>query len=1009
VTVAGTTSDVAPTVTSGSVVNGTATLTYTGPSAQATAILRANGTIATVTVTVAGSGYLTTPLIAINGVYPDFTTAAIKLVPVMGNNLVRSIKTTIKYDRYQYVTTIYEWQANVVYAEGEQVRWNNRVWSANATQSSSTFVVENWTLVDADSLSGVDRTMGFYVPTVNMPGLSLPLLIDGVSYPGVQVDAPDFNQNTGFDVGNYDINPFDNFSIDAVGRPTYDPAILDARYSSEYLDPYLGTRATDINVDGGEYVGPYSSHAPEELVPGAEFDTLDLRVYTRPGADWLQRGHGFPSANIKYTISLSELTLSFAGLLPYPALVSVANQTQSIDLHLGSDYTIDYVAQTVTMIPDGNVAANNIIVITVYEIGGGNQLYKNIYNGADVGNTITVPVAYYTATGTEQIQEFVIFVNGVITTDYTYAADGDQNTTVTFDTTYTITDSITLYVLAPTVANDTTVNYSWSAPQTQLINGVTGVLTYTLDNNLEYVNPDSVIVTVNGVRARTAAGIRHVGDGSTAYTLPDRLGFSQSIIVDNEVHVYVDDEPQTLYVDFVLEPYDGTSREVIFITEPPVDSEILIYVTTNTQCYVNGDQLVFNSGNGLVPVTGDVIAVTTWNDTRQQQILSQCFVGPVTTGVIVVEPYDSTDFDIGTITGAAGSYDYSSGATITVNDLDIGVVITDPDRLWVSLNGRRLFNNIGFTVSGTEVLLTSGILNAADVVMITQFTNFVVPESMAFRIFQDMRGVQATYRITPETTTTTTAAVTVNADVIYVANASALPEPNFDINVWGVVTINAERIMYRYRDTTNNTISGLMRGTAGTAVTAHANGATVYNIGRGNLLPEQYQDYIVSTSTQGDGTTTVFTADNINLTPEDSTLRLDALEVYVGGIKQSEHFIGDGSTVDFALSGIVALTDSIVTVNGAVQTDVTDYSITETTLTFVTAPEAESIVQVSGYTLVASNPVEILFETAPAAGSEVTLLVRRGVTWYAQGTGTASNGNPLQITETAAARFLRGL
>jgi hypothetical protein len=580
VTVAGTTNNTAPTITSGSVADGTTTLTYTGPRAQATAVLRANRTIATVTVTVAGSGYLTTPLIAIDGDYPNFTTSAIKLVPVMDNNLVRSIKTTIKYDRYQYVTTIYEWQADVVYAEGEQVRWNNRVWSANATQSSSTFVVEDWTLVDADSLSGVDRTMGFYVPTVNMPGLSLPLLIDGVSYPGVQVNAPDFNQNTGFDVGNYDINPFDNISFDAVGRPTYDPAILDARYSSEYIDPYLGTRATDINVDGGEYVGPYSSHAPEELVPGAEFDTLDLRVYTRPGADWLQRGHGFPSANVKYNVSLSELTLSFAGLLPYTALVSVANQTQSIDLHIDSDYTVDYVAQTITMIPGGNVNANDIIVITAYEIGGGNQLYKNIYNGADVGNTVTVPVAYYTATGTEQIQEFVIFVNGVITTDYTYAADGDQNTTVTFDTTYTITDSIALYVLAPTVVNDATIDYSWSMPQTQLITGTTSVLTYTLDNSLIYVNPDSVIVTVNGVRARTAAGIRHVGDGSTAYTLPDRLGFSQSIIVDNEVHVYVDDIPQTLYVDFILEPYDGTPREVIFISEPPVGSEILNAMST---------------------------------------------------------------------------------------------------------------------------------------------------------------------------------------------------------------------------------------------------------------------------------------------------------------------------------------------------------------------------------------------------------------------------------------------
>jgi len=462
-------------------------------------------------------------------------------------------------------------------------------------------------------------------------------------------------------------------------------------------------------------------------------------------------------------------------------------------------------------------------------------------------------------------------------------------------------------------------------------------------------------------------------------------------------------------VDFVLEPYDGTPREVIFITEPPVGSEILIYVTTNTQCYVNGNQLVFNLGNGLVPINGDAIAVTTWNDTRQQKILSQCFVGPVTTGVTVVEPYDSTDFDVGTVTGAAGSYDYSSGVTVTINNLDIGVVITDPDRLWVSLNGRRLFNNIGFTVSGTKIILTSGLLSATDVVMITQFTNFVVPESMAFRIFQDMRGVQATYRITPNTTTATTSAVTVNADIIYVANAGALAEPNFDINVWGVATIDAERIMYRYRDTENNTISGLMRGTAGTAVTAHATGATVYNMGRDNLLPEVYQDYIVSTSTHGDGTTTVFTADNINLISEDSTLRLDALEVYVGGIKQSEHFIGDGSTVKFALTGIVALTDSIITVNGAVQTNVTDYSITKTTLTFVTAPEAESIVQVSGYMLVASNPVEIVFETAPAAGSEVTLLVRRGVTWYAQGSGTASNGNPLQITETAAARFLRGL
>jgi hypothetical protein len=164
--------------------------------------------------------------------------------------------------------------------------------------------------------------------------------------------------------------------------------------------------------------------------------------------------------------------------------------------------------------------------------------------------------------------------------------------------------------------------------------------------------------------------------------------------------------------------------------------------------------------------------------------------------------------------------------------------------------------------------------------------------------------------------------------------------------------------MYRERNTTTNTISGLLRGTAGTAITAHADGATVYNLGRGNLLPADYQNYIISNVTYplvsgvniGDGSTTVFTADAINLLLEDSTIRDESLEVYVGGIRV-----------------------------------------------------------MSGYTVTADDPAEITFNTPPAAGVEVTMLVRRGVTWYEQGASTASNGTPLQETNTPAARFLRGL
>ena len=612
VTAAGTTGTAPPTFSSGSSVNGTATLTYTGVAAKATAILRSNGTIYSITVTTPGSGYLITPVIAINGVYPtfapigpedpmgpgpvdpDYLLGVVKLVPIMGNSLVRDIKTTIKYDRCQYASTIFEWQPDVVYAEGDRVRWSNRVWAANTTQSSSTFVVPDWTIVPAGDLNCADRTMGYYTPTVDMPGLSLPLLIDGITYPGVQVSAPTFSQNSGFDVGNFDINPFDNISYDAEGQPTYDPAILDAQYSSAYLDTYLGTRPTDINVDGGGYIDTFSSYAPEELVPGSEFDTLDFRVYTRP--------------------------------------------------------------------------------VTIY-----------------VGNGSTATFA------------------------------------------------------APAGATE-------------------------------------VVVTVNNL-----------------------------------------------------------------VLTPAVD------------------------------------------------------------------------------------YTYASG---------IATLTTPP------ANGSQ------------TVILESN------------------PESagLSFRIFQDMRGVQATYRITPDTTTTLVQDLLITDNVIYVNNASTLPQPNLSANIWGVLTVNAERIMYREIDLDNNTVSGLLRGTAGTAVAAHSAGAVVYNMGRDNLLPVPYQNYVVSDSQLGNGTNTVFVAGSISLVYGEP---YDTLPYDVGNIT------GESGSYDYG---------ETVAPNSTVEVYVGGIRIQ------------------TGYTITQNQPVTVVFDTAPTDGVDVTILVRRGVTWYQQGVDpeTPSNGEPLQVTETVPAQFFRG-
>jgi hypothetical protein len=917
--------------------------------AEMTATIDSAGRVYRINIVSPGAGYSTTAVIAFSGGNGSSARAS----AVMGNDLVRSFRTTIRYDRYQYETTIVDWEPGVTYADSTQVRYANRVWSAVGTVESDSFDPSDWQLVDPATLSGVDRTMGLYVPAVNQPGLSLPLLIDGVEYPGIQVQGVNFDIRPGFDAVGFDSFPFTNLSYEPDGTPTFYLGLLDARYQSSYLDLYLGTRYTDINVEGGGYVDTYSSHAPEELIPGSEFDTLDLRVYTAPGSDWTGNGHGFRTGITKFIADSTAPVVSFADVLPYPAQIIVSNQTSGLDLNLDHDYSVDWLAQEVTI--SSRVAVGDIVAIQVYELGGGNQLFKQTYVGSDIGESVTIPVQY------SLIQDLTIFVNGSIIMGYSYEQAQSNTTLVVFDTPgIADTDFVLIVAVGATVVGDTTTAYNWSAPQTQQFVSA-GEMSYILTNSLIYSNPDNAVITVNGRRARSSAGVAYLADGSVGYQLPTRIGISQGTIPDVDVRVYVNDIPQILNVDYGVESWDGeTPREVIFVDPPSSGESVKIYVTTGAQAYIASGQLQFVPGSGLTPLSGDIVSVTTWNDTRQQDILTQVYVGATTTNQVVQEAYDTTDFDTGDMVDEPGSFDYAAGEIVTVNQLLLDQPVENPDRLWVTLNGLKLYPNQDFDLVGNEIVLLSGrILKPTDTVVVSEFTNSTVPEAMAFRIFQDMRGVQETYRITANTSTELTQDLLATDDVIHVKNASALTEPDLSEsgNSWGVLTIQGERIMYRVRDTVTNTITSLRRGTGGTGAADHAAGSAVYDMSRGNLLASQYQDRVLSNITYplvpgenlGDGVTKIFVAQTIDLDTGDSTSLNLAVEVYLGGTRL-----------------------------------------------------------LTGFEVIADAPVTVEFNTAPPAGVEVAILVRQGVTWYAPGPDTASNGVALQDTDTPAARFLCG-
>jgi hypothetical protein len=110
---------------------------------------------------------------------------------------------------------------------------------------------------------------------------SLGQLISGIEYPGVQLSGLSFNQQPGYAMVGFDDGVFDNIQYDSDGSPILGDDILDNIIRSNYTDSALGLRAEDIIIDGSGYVDQYSSHAPEELVPGIIFDTLAIKVYTQ--------------------------------------------------------------------------------------------------------------------------------------------------------------------------------------------------------------------------------------------------------------------------------------------------------------------------------------------------------------------------------------------------------------------------------------------------------------------------------------------------------------------------------------------------------------------------------------------------------------------------------------------------------------------------------------------------------------------------------------------------------
>jgi hypothetical protein len=831
----------------------TPTVSIDAPTTPYTATVTAavsGGIVTGLTVSDAGWGYASAPTLTIAD--PDVTPVTAAFTAVLTGDAVTSLTTDTAGAGYLTAPTLtidVDPSVSSFIATGTAVLLDDGVASVTITNAGSGYVSSPTVTFGAPDGLAYHGSGATATATVTSNGVTAITITNaGSGYdlaPTVTVSAPTrtTRQATATPV--------------VIGGGVTSFAITDAGWG--YLTTPTVTVGTPSDIDpdadivGGEFVDVYNSHAPEELVPGAIFDTLDMRVYTRPGFDYNKNGHGWEVKSVIHEFVGAGNNMSWAGLLDYPAALVVFNNTTGVRLYENEDYTVDWSNKTINVTAGATLAQT--IKIFVYSIGGGNQLYKTAITGDLLSdNQRVIPVNY------TDIDTMLIRINGEEFTNYTFAAgEFASQTNITFTGSFDATDYISVIVFAENPSEDSTyVDLTYSIPETQLFT-YSGSASFTLSEAFAHAGQENLIVEHNGLRLQPATGRRHIGDGSsiTTYELPDgeRTGIDMSDVTADDVEVYINMIRQVSGTNYQLDPADDSSnRTITFLTEVPGPEDVVdIYVTrTNGQVIegveqgkharytVDGTTLTIITGLGLTLSTGDRIAVTSFKDIREQDVFTQIYKGSIETSTASRELWDQYGFDM-------DLWDRVVGVITAVNLFALDRAVTNSDRMWVTLDGRRLNPATDFSVSsdGLTMVIAGAPISETSIVAVTSFTNSIVPDALGFRIFKDMRDNTAVYRLLDTTQTSLVQELKWTDDVIYVEDASRLGEPNLESAIFGIVTINGERITYRERDLVNNTLSGLRRGTAGTGMhRSHAVDSVVFDIGGGEMYQPAYSNAI---------------------------------------------------------------------------------------------------------------------------------------------------------------------
>jgi len=646
--------------------------------------------------------------------------------------------------------------------------------------------------------------------------------------------------------------PFDD---DGVLTPT-DDRTLDSIIKGGLFTSALGHAPSDIVLEGDDFVSPDTSYAPEEVVPGQMFDTLDIKVYTSPesGVPFISemnyRGNGSTTTFSigDYPGTLGSVTVAVDG---------VVQKGSALDSTV-SDYTIDVANKTITF--DTAPANHSQISTKVFAISGENYRVLNSFTGD--GST----TSFLTSTRGEfnldsTSSDIYVTVDGVPTTAYSTTTTANT-ITVVFDT----APEASSYIQIAGFNKSATSTRSYASVRNQSITYDGSTNRHTLTYPPGAIGPFSGLTTVevNGRVLRGPDNTYYLGDGST-YTYGVVAGLGDDSTVDpaktissaSQVEVFVNGVKKDLNTHYTV---DIGNQNVEFKTASVPTATDVICISTLV------DHQYFNEGTDIILVpsaitspyslsASDVLSVTTFNNALGMKQRRE-----------VLEGRGSGVFKL------------------RFNTLDAGYT-------YVWLNGQQLMQASDYTVSGNTITINGRTITSSDRLDVMYFAVDSAVNATGFRIFKDMLNRTFYKRISRTATTKLTLDMTESTQTFTVEDAALLPTPDIASNTPGVVFIDKERIEYFTKS--GNTLGQLKRGTLGTGIKEHGSGTEVVDASGTQTIP--YADTVYTNTFTGDGSTVTFA---LSQAPSNAS----ELDIFIGGqrlLLTSE----DGSTINYSVDG----------------------------------------------------------------------------------------------------------